>query len=91
MPICGYRLTRRQFLLLLVASALLVIFLVTFNTQWRPDDIEKKLATRCTGDDCNGDSIAGAVGRRLQVARNSRGLLREKAALQRHELQQAGK
>ena len=91
MPICGCRLTRRQFLLFLVSSSLLVFFLVTFT--WRSDGIENtELATRCAGDECNGGSIGSAVARRrrLQAARNSRGLLREKATLQRYELQQAG-
>ena len=97
--LCGYRITRRQSLLFLVSSTLLVIFLVTFV--WRSADGTewKKIAAwpRCQslyageGGECNGDSsVASAVGRRLHVARNSRGLLREKAALQRYELQQAG-
>ena len=91
--LCGYRFTRKQSLLVLVSSTLLVILLVTFV--WRSSDgneWKRPLAARprCpTGDaDCNGDGVAG-VGRRLHVAR-SRGLRREKAALQRYELQPTG-
>ena len=96
--LCGYRITRRQSLLFLVSSTLLVIFLVTFvwrsadGTEWKKIAVRPRCQSLYAGDgDCNGDSsVAGAVGRRLHVARNSRGLLREKAALQRYELQQAG-
>lgn len=95
----GYRITRRQSLLFLVSSTVLVFFLVTFV--WRSSDdtdLKKQLSARprCrpfhVGDDCNDDGVsANAAGRRLHVARNSRGLQREKATLQRYELQQAGK
>jgi hypothetical protein len=93
---CGYRITRRQSLLFLVSSILLVIFLVTFvwlssdGTDWNTQQLDAR--PRCHSGDCNpADGVAAnAAGRRLHVARNSRGLEREKAALQRYELQQAG-
>ena len=100
--LCGYRITRRQSLLFLVSSTLLVIVLVTLV--WRSadgnDTGKAQLAARqrCQplsdyAADCNGGDSAAAnavPGRRLHGARNSRGLLREKATLQRYELQQAG-
>ena len=87
--LCRHRMGKRQLLLLLVSSAMLVVFLVTFV--WRSDEISAARCEPLYAGDCNGDSIASAVGRRLQVARDSRsGLQREKAALQLHEVQQSG-